>query len=147
MEIVIRQLIQDVFALPQEPVRQALAPAKFTNKTLASRTGEADDGTDDEDPKHAAAKGQALRAAARRQAHQLRAETTDGPHKAQQDHDGKTGRDGPNEDIALALEELAKLYRDAVHKNKFSRESYQKVANIVRSKFRVVKRGGEAVLI
>lgn len=111
-----------------------MAPAKLTKRTSAGRTGDVDDGTDDEDPKHAAAKGQALRAAARRQAHKLRAETTDGPHKAQQDHDGKTGRDGPNEDIALALEELAKLYRDAVHKNKFSRESYQKVANIVRSK-------------
>lgn len=60
-------------------------------------------------------------------------QTTDGPYRAQQDHDGKTGRDGPNEDIAQAIEELAKLYRDALHKNKFQRESYQKVANIVRS--------------
>lgn len=116
-----------------------MAPAKLTKRTSAGRTGDEDDGTDDEDPKHAAAKGQALRAAARRQAHKLRAETTDGPHKAQQDHDGNTGRDGPNEDIAQALEELAKLYRDAVHKNKFSRESYQRVANIVRSKSRVDK--------
>lgn len=62
-------------------------------------------------------------------------QTTDGPYRAQQDHDGKTGRDGPNEDIAQAIEELAKLYRDALHKNKFQRESYQKVANIVRSEF------------
>jgi DNA-directed RNA polymerase specialized sigma24 family protein len=134
VEILIRRLIRIVVGPPQELLRPAMAPAKLTKKTSTGRTGDVDDGTDDEDPKHAAAKGQALRAAARRQAHKLRAETTDGPHKAQQDHDGKTGRDGPNEDIALALEELAKLYRDAVHKNKFSRESYQKVANIVRSK-------------
>lgn len=116
----------------------AKAPApSHPQRPIAPRGGTGDSGdylTDDEDPKTRETRGKALREVARRQAHQqFKERNPDGPYKAQQAHDGSRAAENPNEDIALALEELEGIYAKALHKNTFQKHSYTKTASLIRN--------------